>query len=247
MVTACGTPSQDSRNSTEASAEQSPLNCAAVWQEIRDKVTLAGEPDGEARRQADLARAECEGLSLDEYPAGARSKEVAEQAQGEEDPKCASESDRREAPPPDDSSSVAVYFSCKADMGSRSEPVYMHVRVVPSDDRDIVQTQLDVALRAYLEGPTEQESQRGYTTALSGTDGALLEAVMLRDGAAIISFSPEIERFAPFATTAGQTLIGEIRANAFQFSQINNVRLEVAGDCSRFWRMLESECQVLHR
>ncbi|MPZ92661.1 MAG: hypothetical protein GEU68_13725 [Actinobacteria bacterium] len=242
--TACGIPETGEQRANDPRASDLPQSCAELWNEVREDVGASGLPDGEARRQADLARAECEGLEGSEYPPGARSARTAQEAQG---PECATDDERRNAPPPDDRSKVAVYYSCKADVGTDNRPVYMFARDVPSGEGGS-EERLRTAVVSYLEGPRDAEAARGYTTAF-GDDVTpdAVDSVTIQGHTAIINFEPRIGAHMPGTTTAGQVMELELRWLVLQFQEIETTTLQLAGDCNRFWRLLEQECRDISR
>ncbi len=82
-------------------------------------------------------------------------------------PSCADDIDRLEAAPVDDLGSVSVYFSCEADadlLGAEAQPVYMFARSIPDELSGTTDGRLEVALRAYFDGPTPEEVELDYFT-----------------------------------------------------------------------------------
>lgn len=236
VLLSCGSPVATTKqgDSSRVAATTTPRDCAAEWRETRQRVRDSGQPDGEARRQADLARAKCEGIPAREHPKGANP------------PECAGDRQRKDAPPPADPAKVAVYFSCIHDIGTVGEPVYMHERTIGGGNRDVAD-KLSTAISEYLEGPAAQEADRGYISALGASFEGALESVSIEGQMATVSFSPQLEAAPPFASTAAQVLQAELGAITFQFDEINELILQTSGDCDRFWRMLESDCNVLKR
>lgn len=227
---ACDQPQRTS--STDVAA---PPNCAELWVQTREKVRASGQPDGEARRQADLERAQCEGLSPSEYPEGAF----------EEAPPCLEDENRRNAPPPADPGKVAVYFSCEGDVAAEGQPVYMFERDAPGVTD--FGSRARRAVIEYLQGPTRQEAERGYVTPFGDPVAREVKNFAYKSGLIRISFSSAIGELGPFSTTEMLAMISQVKATAFQFPEVREVRIEIEGDCGRFWRMLESDCQVLQR
>lgn len=238
-LASCGDPGANVRSpQVAAQTPSSQRDCAAKWDDTRAGAREAGQPDGEARRQADLARANCEEISSSEYPPGAEKTP--------DSPPCLEEHQRRDAPPPRDSSQIAVYFSCRGNMGAQTLPVYMHERPIGTAERT-VEALLEQALNEYLRGPSSEEQKRGYLTALGSSIPDGLAGVQVAAGEAIVDFSDQIESVGPLATTAGLAMLEELRTIVLQFSEIDRVILRIEGDCERYWRLVESDCEVVTR
>lgn len=161
---------------------------------------------------------------------------------------CASDDSLRNAPPPvGDSTVVGVYFSCEADVGLPDQPLYLFVRELPSPSEELL-PRLHGALTSYLMGPDQEEKDRGYLTALPTPIPEALESVSVEGDHATVNFSPVLESVNSLsAGTPSQVFLTELRRNVFQFAEIEHLTLLVAGDCERFWRMLEGLCQTLDR
>lgn len=224
----------DPREGTTAWAESLSASCASVWVETREAIRRSGAPDGEARRHADLAREECERPLMGTAPSPRAASP------------CAEDAERRNAPGPRGDRSAAVYFSCMADVGTKQQPVYRFIRPVePSPD---LARSVEVALLAYLNGPTNEEKQLGYMTAIPTPFPGALQRVLVDGPLATASFTPALEqRIGALPSAAAEAFLLELRATVFQFQEIERLALDVAGDCQRFGRLLESSCVSLER
>lgn len=227
----------------QASGSSSPATktCAEVWVDVYESSLDSGIADGESRRLADAARAECEGSS-DRVPTIETGPDVA----------CAGDSDRRNAPPVSgDIKHVSVYFSCEADfatLGTLEQPLYMFTREIPASMTDTLDHRLQAALRAYLSGPRPDEVDRGYFGAGDASLADDLAEVSVSEGTATVDFDVTIEgHLGNLGTsTASQIFLLEIQAAVFQFPQVKSLVLRVGGDCDRFWQMLEMSCQTVN-
>lgn len=241
-IPACARVSDEGRGAGATPSSLEPTrDCAAVWTETRERVRASGKDDGEARRQADLARARCEGLQVDDYPSGATPTPSIEPVEAA----CSSHVDRRDAPPPPDPATVAVYFSCVVDLGTEGEPVYMHERSVsPQASR---KARLVTALQEYLRGPTAAEAAQGYVSGISDALSGVDFDISIAGSAVTIDFSEGFQAIGAFASTQGMIFLAELTALVFQLPGIRTLELQVEGDCDRFWRHLESSCHPLER
>ena len=216
--------------------------CAQLWVDVYESSLRSDIADGESRRLADAARAECEGLgttvpTIDAGPAVA----------------CAGDGDRRSAPPVSgDVKYVSVYFSCEADfatLGTSKQPLYMFTREIPGSMTDSVDGRVQAALRAYLRGPRPDEVDRGYFSAGAASLADDLADVSVLGGTATVDFDVTIEgHLGNLGTsTASQVFLLELQAPAFQFPEVKTLVLRVDGDCDRFWQMLEMSCRTVSR
>ena len=224
----------DPGEGTTAWAEALSASCASTWVETREAIRRSGAPDGEARRHADLAREECERPLMGAAPSPRDSSP------------CAEDAERRNAPGPRGGRSAAVYFSCMADVGTKQQPVYRFIRPVePSTD---LARGLKSALLVYLNGPTNEEKQLGYMTAIPTPFPGALQRVLVDGPLATVSFTPALEeRVGALPSAAAEAFLLELRATVFQFQEIERLALDVAGDCQRFGRLLETSCLILER
>lgn len=224
----------------EKSGKSAESDCATVWRESRASERAKGHPDGEARRQADSARVDCEERQLPQNEA----------ASGV-DAACLKDGGRRNASASAEPSRVGIYFSCRGDVLESGHPLYLFEEEVdPGADTT---TRLQAAISAYLEGPSMNQREQGYMTALppiSLVDS--LDRVTIKGPTAVVSLN---ERFVdlvasngPVGTSSGSlAFLDELGTTALQFDEIRRVEVQVSGDCEAFWRLLEMSCQVLDR
>jgi Tol biopolymer transport system component len=222
-----------------ASVDSGP-DCAAVWDSVRESAVASGVPDGEARRLADEARAECEADGTASPPPTATTAPPTEASP------CLDEHARRNAPPPNDPSKVAVYFSCSGDPGIEGEAVHMLERALP-DPQMSLEERLEFALDQLLRGPSAGEGKRGYVIAVAPfRDG--IRDIAITDGHATVDLTSEFQqRTECCETTQGIIFRGELLATVFQFEEIESVRFLSGGDCDAFWHHFESTCQDVER
>lgn len=164
------------------------------------------------------------------------SEDGQEGAEGRAENACESDEARRNADPPGSSASVAVYFSCPPDLGLPDEAtVYRFEREV--DPAASTQERLSLTLTEYLEGPSEEQQRRGYSSALTGSK---VRSVVVEEGHAVVDFNDSLEELGGFGTpTFGRIVIAELAENVFQFSDIESVSFELEGSCRRFAALLE--------
>lgn len=227
---------------TPRATQASTVGCAERWEAAYRSALDSGVADGEARRLADRARAECEGLGTT----------VPSIEPGASVP-CAGDADVRNAPPvKGEPKLVSVYFSCEADLvalGTMKQPLYAFAREIPLSLTDSTEERLEGALREYLRGPLPSEEERGYFSASGSTLSDALGDVLLTAGLAHVSFDPVIEqKLGNLGTaTASSVFVLESQAVSFQFPEVDTLELQVAGDCERFWHLFEQTCRRINR
>jgi hypothetical protein len=170
----------------------------------------------------------------------------------EDPPRCADDIDRLDAAPVEDLGSVSVYFSCEADadlLGTEDQPVYLFTRSVPEGTAGTGDERLEAALRSYVAGPTRDEIELGYFTPAPPSLGPAIQAVSISEGIATVDFDgAAIGDLGGLGTsTASLTFLIELRAVTFQFPEVQQLVLQVDGDCDSFWHMLEMSCQTIRR
>lgn len=247
--TACANAPQDRARPGQATdvtptADATSTDCAALWTSVRDSAVASGVADGEARRLADQARVECEQAKGGAPVTGA--DELT-------DAPCGKELDAKNAAAPKgDPKTVGVYLSCKADfalVGTPQQPVYLAMREIPASLTGSEAERLEGAVRAYMAGPTPEEQSRGYFSAAPTSMAATIEDVSISGSSATINFSPDVADHIGNLTagTAGQVFVIELGATVFQFAGIDQLTLQVEGDCERFWHLMERTCSVIER
>jgi hypothetical protein len=167
-------------------------------------------------------------------------------------PSCADDIDRLDAAPVEDVGSVSVYFSCEADadlLGAEAQPVYMFARSIPEGLSGTADGRLEAALRAYFDGPTPEEVELDYFSPAPPSLGPAIQGVSISDGIATVDFDgATIGDLGGLGTsTASLTFLLELRAVTFQFPEVQQLVLQVDGDCDSFWHMLEMSCQTISR
>jgi len=240
FLTSCGDANNEGTGragSGESSPSAQPTDltgCAALWTSVRETVVDSGLPDGVARRQADLARAECEERILaTQTPPTVTEKTFA----------CADDAPA-DATVSNDQKSVAVYFSCLATSRRADTPVYEFIRPVESSD-DLA-SRIESAITAYLAGPTDSEAARGYFAVIANPLTDPIADVKVDDDVAVVNFTPAIvERNGGFTSAASEAAVRELAWTVFQFEGVPALRLQVGGDCTGFWRMLQMICTSL--
>lgn len=216
-------------------AAESFEDCKPLWTETRSGVVDSGAPDGEARRQADLALDACQRETSGADPYEPSPAERAD---------CINDVDRKDELMPARAGEVDVYFSCMADVHTKERPVYRASR--PVADSASTSERLRAAIVAYLQGPSDKESRRGYFTAVPTpiTDG-LRNATVSPTGVAVLDFSAAFEKRAAEVTTSSiaLALLEELNALTSQFEEIESAEFRIEGDCERFWRLYELDPQ----
>jgi hypothetical protein len=157
---------------------------------------------------------------------------------------CATDTSGR-VDPLDPNGMLAVYFSCRGDT-----PLTFYV---PTTGRPIgkistdVASQLDEVIRLYADGPTAEEQVNGYG-AFAGLQ-LPINSVSLIGGRAIIDFGAGITDINGLGTSSFDGIVlSELQANVFQFPDIDELELDIEGDCERFGAMMEyGRCLVLTR
>lgn len=147
---------------------------------------------------------------------------------------------------------VGVYFSCGADsatLGTPEQPVYLAMREIPAELTDTVDERLEGAVRAYISGPTPQEQDRGYFSAAPASLASAIQEVRIDGSAAVIDFAPKVAgQLGNLGTsTATEVFVIELGATVFQFDGIDQLTLQIQGDCEQFWRLMERTCTVIKR
>lgn len=140
---------------------------------------------------------------------------------------------------------LAIYFSCRAD------PLLTFY--VPTTGRTIgeisgdVASQLNEVITLYAEGPTAEEQLQGYG-AFAGVQ-LPINSVSLVGSRAIIDFGGDITDINGLGTGSFDgVVLSELQANVFQFPGIEELELQIDGDCARFGTMMEyGRCIVLTR
>jgi hypothetical protein len=173
-------------------------------------------------------------------------------AQGLAEEPCADDVSQGAPPATGDPKMVGVYFSCRADsatIGTPRQPVYLAMREIPAQLTDTLDERLEGAVRAYIAGPTPEEQDSGYFSAAPSSLARAIQEVRIDGSAAVIDFSPKVggQLGNLGTTTATDVFIIELRATVFQFDRLDQLTLQIEGDCEQFWRLLERTCTVIRR
>ncbi len=147
---------------------------------------------------------------------------------------------------------VGIYLSCEADfglVGTPAQPVYLAMREIPSALTSSPAARLEGAVRAYIAGPTPEEEKDGYFSAAPTSLAAAIRDVSINGSGATIDFSADVSaRMGNLGTsTATDVFMIELAATAFQFEGVDQLTLQVDGDCESFWRLVERTCTTITR
>jgi hypothetical protein len=190
-------------------------------------------------------------LSSDPRPSPNEGDRVTESI---EEFQCADDESLQNAPPrTDDPKMVGVYFSCGADaatLGTPQQPVYLAMRPIPAELTDTEEERLEGAVRAYIAGPTPEEQDRGYFSPAPSSLASAIREVRIDGSTAVLDFSPEVANLQLGnlgTTTATDIFVIELSATVFQFDGVDQLTLQVQGDCEKFWRLMERTCTVIER
>lgn len=228
-----GTEAQQRRGQAQTEGEADDQNpCAALWQQTREQARSEGERDGEARRQADEARAECEAKQR-------------ERNEGDDDPDGRSEVQCEPGPRRVESwddaqktgrAGIMVFFGCEHQATERGFPVHEFNH---GDEDGEPGQRLATAVEAYLEGPDDAITEAGYTSALGETGANSLNGVTVDNGAAKLSFTQALADDSELGSSAvNDAFLAQIVATALQFPEIDTVQFEMDGSCKAFWEEL---------
>jgi hypothetical protein len=142
---------------------------------------------------------------------------------------------------------ITVYFSCAASAGGKNESVYPFERE-PAQTPDGPVGMAEEGVRAYFNGPTKTEARQGYISAVQTPFPDALNYLTLHRETATLDLAPEFVKQVPsMPSAAGQSLLRQLEATVFHVPEIDRLRLQVDGDCSRFWSLLQMTCRVLER
>lgn len=105
---------------------------------------------------------------------------------------------------------------------------------------------LRLALAELVKGPTSEERSEGLVSMFSEETAGLVNSVEVVDGRATVDFR-DFRQIIPQVSTshAGVAFTFTLNLTVFQFDGIQQVDYLIEGDCSRFWRSLEAECQIV--
>ncbi len=113
--------------------------------------------------------------------------------------------------------------------------------VAVSDD------ELTATLQSLLAGLSDAEAAAGYSTFFSSATSGALESAVLSDGLLTVDFNDAIVVNGAGTSTGSMFFLAELKANLFQFNDVDQIEFRRNGSCSAFWAMFESECQDVNR
>lgn len=224
---ACGSQTADSGSESDqpkaTPTPTEPSSCLDMWDDTREQAVADGQEDGDARRLADDAVAQClEQATSDGLPTT--------QAPSQEDA-C----DQPANEPQQDA--VDVYYFCAAN-GTTVKSSH------PVDTAPDLQS----ALTTYFAGPNDAERERGLSAPLGRVLADAQFELSGSDGKYEVSFEPgAADTIGGMATGQSQLFIEGIRRTISQFDAVQSVTLTEAGDCDAFWRAAEMVCNPIER
>lgn len=113
-------------------------------------------------------------------------------------------------------------------------------RVMPAETHPVA-----ASLRALVAGPTLEELQGGIGSFFTSATAGAVNAVVVNEGTAVVDFNEAIYINNASTSTGGMFFMAELRANVFQFEEIDTVMWSVDGDCQAFGEWLQvGECMV---
>lgn len=116
----------------------------------------------------------------------------------------------------------------------------------PAGDDASTKGRLRSALAELVKGPTPKERSGGLTSVFSEKTAGLVNKVEVIDGHATVDFRDFRQQIPQVSTSnVGSIFKFELNLTVFQFDGIQQVDYLIEGDCSRFWRSLEAECQIV--
>ncbi len=214
--------------------DESKNPCADLWERTRSEARANGARDGDARRQADVARAACESeRSVTPTPTSFAPSP------------CLGDQLGRQAPAAD-SDAVYVYFPC-----GDAEPSAAGLRAFErSLEPGLTVEQKATTLVSWLlGGPGETERARGYL-APDPVAAEHIASVEWSGGALRIDLAPGIEQTAPWSSATFSTgFLAAMEQTLFQLDEVTTVELSIGGECRRFSELVEfgPECVVSTR
>lgn len=134
---------------------------------------------------------------------------------------------------------VLVYFTCEQPPADPRAVVRIHPGV------DDVNVRLRFALEQLLAGPTDAESDLGYSSFVPpGSQDLLMSVSVGDDGLAVVDFTDDLRRRAVLNTGHNSFLFfGTLGATIFQFEEIAAVEFRIAGSCEAFARHFGTICE----
>lgn len=148
-------------------------------------------------------------------------------------------------------STARLYFSCESaaamgkDAFTQTFPMDRRLKVPRTDPVGAAEKILD----AYLAGPTREERRAGYYSALeSPLPGPDPDVRIDPAGLLVIDFDRRSARALGGPSTSAQSsaLLSQLRANMLQIDGVNELLIEIEGNCNSFYGPLQlSPCEPL--
>lgn len=140
-----------------------------------------------------------------------------------------------------DAAVVEVFFAVGD--GTDCSDVAAVTRPVAATDDPVT-----TAIQALIEGPTDSEAADGFGSVFGSVTASALRRAIAADGLLIIDLA-DIRAVAANASSScgSASLIAQVTSTAFQFPQIDRVRLQIDGSCDVFAEWLQRECSEYHR
>jgi hypothetical protein len=212
-------PAMDPEVARELAEQAEAANlCAERWDEVREEVRSTGQRDGEARRQADAARAACE-EELTGQPFASSSPALTECSRA---PAVAGFADVAA-----NDTGVHIFARCSTYV-SDSWPFPLFALPLPDETDHSVATLAD----AYLDGLSAAHDDQGYELVVGNQTPFEAE----RDGrSVVVSWSREdAEMLGIGATGTRDTLTAELGSLFLQLEDVDGVEFAVEGSCEAF-------------
>ncbi len=131
---------------------------------------------------------------------------------------------------------VEAYFGVGD--GSDCAQVDAFPRLLP-DNADPIRAAFD----ALVAGPTADETAAGAGSFFSSQTAGTVNSITLADGLLIVDFI-DLRPLIPNASTScgSESLLAQLNATAFQFSDVDRTRYRIEGSCDDFANWLQREC-----
>ncbi len=142
---------------------------------------------------------------------------------------------------PAGSMTVQVLFECAGDW-SYPDVSTTVTRIVPENPSVI-----EATLQALLAGLTGEERAMGFTSFFSSESADALNSVALSGSRLIVDFNDGILIGNASTSTGGMFFGAELRANLYQFPEVDEIEFRLNGSCDAFHGWLQGECQISTR
>jgi hypothetical protein len=142
---------------------------------------------------------------------------------------------------PEGSIAVDVLFEC-AGSGRYPDISAVITRAVPNNSNEI-----EATLRALLTGLTEEEMGMGFASFFSADSASALNSVELTGSRLTVDFNDNIIINNASTSNGSMYFLAELKANLFQFPEIDTIEFQLDGSCDEFWMWLQSSCTTATR